>query len=100
MDLAPTQSKYTVKFGHHITLECALTGGPPPHSIAWQTNEHKKCIVPDDKKYLWSTLNKPSLTILNADENDKGTYMCIATLRNGRKVKSPVIKLVVNTGGM
>ncbi|XP_052061302.1 hemicentin-1-like [Mytilus californianus] len=96
------QAKYTVQQGSSIQMICSWSGTPSATAVVW-----KKYIqgVPTDisvsngnGKYGGSTVTSPSLTINNADQSDKATYVCTATNAEGTSNSQPVNLEV--TGGV
>ncbi|VDH91359.1 Hypothetical predicted protein, partial [Mytilus galloprovincialis] len=77
------QVSYSVNYGQSVQLVCIVTGTPAVQSVFWQkiTNGVQIYInsTTDPNKYSGSTIGTPSLTILNADSNDIGSYSCCAT---------------------
>ncbi|CAC5362780.1 unnamed protein product [Mytilus coruscus] len=66
---------YAVSFGGNITLKCTLTGEPYPVSLYW-TKDGQNLSITCNNKYVGGTLESPSLTIVNVDGQDDGTYTC------------------------
>lgn len=98
------KSKYIVAYGDHVTLETHFFGGPPATSFVWTKHNNTPAvttIVPEKNKYIWlPAANEPSLIILRAEENDSGTYTCVATRKNGTTVQSPDIHVFVEIVGV
>ena len=77
------QSSYSVNYGQSVQLVCTVTGTPAVQNVYWQkiTNGAQTNINTNtnSNKYSGSSTGTPSLTILNADSNDVGSYTCYAT---------------------
>ncbi|XP_071166138.1 hemicentin-1-like [Mytilus edulis] len=77
------QSSYSVNYGQSVQLVCTVSGTPAVQNVYWQkiTNGAQTNINTNtnSNKYSGSSTGTPSLTILNADSNDVGSYTCYAT---------------------
>ncbi|XP_069133962.1 serine-rich adhesin for platelets-like isoform X35 [Argopecten irradians] len=75
------QNAYSVITGQSITLGCTVTATPSHTNVYWQRidNGVASTLTIDGTKYTGSTVNGPSLTINNAENNDQTTYTCSAT---------------------
>ncbi|OWF56211.1 Titin [Mizuhopecten yessoensis] len=75
------QAVYTATTGTSITLVCTVTANPTHTSVFWQRNvgSGTQSINIDGINYSGSAVNSPSLTVLNVDPADSGTYTCFAT---------------------
>ncbi|XP_069133480.1 hemicentin-1-like isoform X12 [Argopecten irradians] len=76
-----SQNAYSTNTGNSITLGCTVSANPAHTSVSWQRNvgSGTETLTIDDVNYSGSTVNSPSLTVLNADTSDTGTYTCFAT---------------------
>ena len=74
-------NQYSVNIGNSITLECTVVASPTHNSVYWERNVNgvSTRITLNTGKYSGSTVNTPSLTISNAENNDEGFYICFAT---------------------
>lgn len=83
LQVSVPQDIYNVNYGQTIQLVCTVTGSPAATEVYWvrvrqgQSTEIKASTM-DTNKYSGVTLNNPSLTVLNANENDGGVYKCYA----------------------
>jgi len=93
------QENYTVNYGESITLECRVVSNPEHTSVNWTKliDGNNISINFIEGKYGGSTVDVPSLTINNVEEDDAGSYVCTATNVHGLGV-SKQINLVVNGG--
>ncbi|XP_052103319.1 hemicentin-1-like [Mytilus californianus] len=77
------QVSYSVNYGQSVQLICTVTGTPAVQNVYWQkiTNGVQSYInsTTNANKYSGSTIGTPSLTILNADSDDVGSYTCYAS---------------------
>ncbi|VDI12391.1 Hypothetical predicted protein, partial [Mytilus galloprovincialis] len=76
------QSSYSVVIGQQVTIPCTVTGTPTQTSVFWrkvvngvQTNVD----INGNSRYSGGTTSSPSLTIINTQSSDEGTYVCYAT---------------------
>ncbi|XP_071159621.1 hemicentin-1-like isoform X14 [Mytilus edulis] len=78
-----TQTSYTVGYGDTLVIGCTVTSSPAHTSVYWQrisgNGVTQTITVQNNNKYSGSTIQTPSLTILTADGNDVGEYICFAT---------------------
>ncbi|XP_052103246.1 hemicentin-1-like [Mytilus californianus] len=78
-----SQSSYSVNHGQSVQLVCTYSGTPAVQNVYWQkiTNGVQTNInsTTNANKYSGSTIGRPSLTILNTESNDIGSYICYAT---------------------
>ncbi|XP_076098442.1 hemicentin-1-like isoform X7 [Mytilus galloprovincialis] len=78
-----TQTSYTVGYGDTLVIGCTVTSSPAHTSVYWQrisgNGVTQTITVQNNNKYSGSTVQTPSLTILTADGNDVGEYICFAT---------------------
>jgi hypothetical protein len=84
------QLYYSVTLGGTVTLGCTVTASPTHTSVQWQRiqNGVTSSINLGSNKYSGSTVNSPSLTIINADQNDNGVYRCTASNNVGTGISS------------
>ncbi|XP_033751335.1 hemicentin-1-like isoform X19 [Pecten maximus] len=75
------QNAYSTNIGTSITLQCTVSANPTHTTVFWQRNvgTGTQTITTDGVNYSGSTVNSPSLTVINADTSDTGTYTCFAT---------------------
>ncbi|XP_060079143.1 hemicentin-1-like [Ylistrum balloti] len=76
------QTSYTIITGGTITLQCSAFGNPAVTNVAWTrsiNNGPFTTITVDGNSFSGSSLNNPSLTVINADSNDLGIYKCTAS---------------------
>lgn len=73
-------NQYSVNIGNSVTLECTVVASPTHTSVYWERNVNgvSTRISLNTGKYSGSTVNTPSLTISNAENNDEGFYICFA----------------------
>ncbi|XP_021345496.1 hemicentin-1-like, partial [Mizuhopecten yessoensis] len=76
-----SQNAYSTNTGNSITLGCTVSANPTHTNVFWQRNVNSgtQTITIDGVNYSGSTVNSPSLTVLNANTADSGTYTCFAT---------------------
>ena len=79
-----SQMSYIVNQGSNVTLNCSVSSptSTPVYSVQWQKvigSSYNNINTATFNKYSGSTINEPSLTILNAQSRDAGTYRCTAT---------------------
>ncbi|XP_021354709.1 cell adhesion molecule 3-like, partial [Mizuhopecten yessoensis] len=76
-----SQLAYSTNTGNSITLGCTVSANPAHTNVFWQRNigSGTQTITIDGVNYSGSTVNSPSLTVLNANTADSGTYTCFAT---------------------
>lgn len=91
--------RYTVQYGQYVTLKCGCNGGPPARRIEWEKDGKRLTAPLDGSKYIGSTVDSPSLTILNTNYNDNGIYTCIAITCNREILKGNSIDLSVDKLG-
>ncbi|XP_033753215.1 basement membrane-specific heparan sulfate proteoglycan core protein-like [Pecten maximus] len=75
------QSFYTATTGTSITLVCTVSGSPTHTNVFWQRNvgSGSQSLTIDSVNFSGSQVNNPSLTVINVDPSDSGTYTCFAT---------------------
>ena len=59
-----------------------VSGSPSATNVYWQKIQNSVTTTinsnTNTNKYSGSTVNTPSLTVLNADQNDEANYICFA----------------------
>lgn len=59
-----------------------VSGSPSATNVYWQKIQNSGTTTinsnTNTNKYSGSTINTPSLTVLNADQNDEANYVCFA----------------------
>lgn len=84
-----------------MVIGCTVTSSPAHTSVYWQrisgNGVTQTITVQNNNKYSGSTVQTPSLTILTADGNDVGEYICFATNSVGTGQSSRGVVAV--TGG-
>ena len=72
---------YSSVTGQSITLGCSVSANPDVNLVFWQvlSNGQYVSLSLSGGKYTGSTVNSPSLTILNSQSGDTATYRCGAT---------------------
>ncbi|KAM3618749.1 uncharacterized protein V6R79_024484 [Siganus canaliculatus] len=78
--------EYAVGRGRDIIMNCSVFSSPPPN-IYWSRDESPETI--EGERFL--TFQNGSLKILNAEKEDSGKYVCVATNTEG---KSSVIAVL------
>ncbi|XP_033753605.1 hemicentin-1-like isoform X5 [Pecten maximus] len=75
------QAFYTATTGTSITLVCTVSGSPTHTNVFWQRNvgSGSQSVTIDSVNFSGSQVNNPSLTVINVDPSDSGTYTCFAT---------------------
>ncbi|XP_060068235.1 hemicentin-1-like [Ylistrum balloti] len=94
-----TQNAYSITTGNSITLECTVSANPAHTTVFWQRNvgSGTQSITIDGVNYSGSSVNSPSLTVINADTTDTGTYTCFATNSVGTGQSSATTLTVTGT---
>ncbi|XP_063411625.1 hemicentin-1-like [Mytilus trossulus] len=92
-------SRYFSNYGTEVTMECEVTATPPGYIIFWEKNVNgiKTVINAESPGTRGSTINNPSLTILNVTITDSGSYSCLAKNKVGTG-HSQYISLTVHGG--
>lgn len=93
-----TSLEYTVSYGRNITLQCDLIGNPNTKSVYWQRTKQDNSMEDihiDGLKYEGSNDSNPSLVIINAKENDTGSYFCTATLGENEELRGETVSVRV-----
>ncbi|XP_035828095.1 hemicentin-1 [Aplysia californica] len=62
-----------------LVIRCDVTMFPPASSLLWFKNNQQLDVTSDPSKYSGGTLATPTLTVLNPDRTDSGTYRCRAS---------------------
>ncbi|CAC5377794.1 HMCN [Mytilus coruscus] len=91
---------YSVNFGGTIVLGCQVTANPLATDVYWQKLVNGVLITVDMStnnfnKYSGSTVQSPSLIIIDATEADEGNYVCTATNAAGTGSSSQTFLNVV-----
>jgi hypothetical protein len=75
------KSSYSVNYGNTVTLTCTVTSTPLHTSVYWRKIQGGQRVNVDmtSSKYSGSTVNTPSLTISDTDNNDETFYICYAS---------------------
>lgn len=95
--LRMTQLEFTATYGKTLMLECVLIGSPNAKSVCWHKqaqNNTTKDITTDVSKYKGSTVNNPSLVIIEVNENDSGLYFCTAKV-DDRVLRGNIVSVCV-----
>lgn len=91
-------SKSTVSgtSGKSVTLTCSVTSSETVKDVYWKKDGKAKInSSSNSKKYSGCSASTPSLTILNVEKNDAGSYICFAK-NSGGQGESSAIKLDVS----
>ena len=75
------QASYIVNLGGAVELVCIVSADPPVSSIAWTRTVNGVTTtvnIGSLARYTGGTVSNPSLTILNAQVSDEGSYVCSA----------------------
>lgn len=75
------QSSYSVNLGGAVELVCIVSADPPVSSITWARTINgvtSTLNIGSLACFTGGTVSNPSLTILNAQASDEGTYVCSA----------------------
>nr|XP_022324737.1 hemicentin-1-like isoform X38 [Crassostrea virginica] len=75
------QASYSVNLGGAVELVCIVSADPPVSSIAWTRTVNGVTTtvnIGSLARYTGGTVSNPSLTILNAQVSDEGSYVCSA----------------------
>uniref|UniRef100_A0A8W8KZ99 Ig-like domain-containing protein n=1 Tax=Magallana gigas TaxID=29159 RepID=A0A8W8KZ99_MAGGI len=75
------QSSYSVNLGGAVELVCIVSADPPVSSITWTRTINGVTTtlnIGSLARFTGGTVSNPSLTILNAQASDEGTYVCSA----------------------
>ncbi|XP_076095974.1 neural cell adhesion molecule 1-like [Mytilus galloprovincialis] len=76
------QSSYSVLIGQQVTIPCTVTGTPTQTSVFWRkavNSVQTNVDINGNSRYTGSSTSSPSLTIINTQSSDEGTYVCYAT---------------------
>lgn len=90
--------EFTVGYGRSITLQCDLIGNPNVKSVSWQrtpVDNSTEDICVDGVKYMGSKISNPSLVIVNAKENNTGSYFCTATINENEELRGETVSVCV-----
>lgn len=75
------QNSYSVNLGGAVELVCIVSADPPISSITWTRTVNgvtSTLNIGSLTRFTGGTVSNPSLTILNAQTSDEGTYVCSA----------------------
>ncbi|CAG2195849.1 HMCN [Mytilus edulis] len=88
------QSSDTIKAftGDTIQLKCVYESYPEPSVVFWTRDGEILNI--SVSKYNGSTINEPSLTIVNIDQFDSGAYVCAVVNNIGTGYSSKILLLI------
>ncbi|XP_052061300.1 hemicentin-1-like isoform X5 [Mytilus californianus] len=75
------QNIYNVNYGQSVQLVCTVTGSPAVTDVYWVKVRNSasttiRATTMDNSKYSGVSISNPSLTILNANQNDIAVYKC------------------------
>ncbi|CAG2194109.1 HMCN [Mytilus edulis] len=76
------QPIYLVNYGQSVQLVCSVTSTPTHTHVYWTRIQNGLPVtisLTNTARYSGSTVNNPSLTISNVDQNDETYYICYAT---------------------
>ncbi|CAC5377795.1 HMCN [Mytilus coruscus] len=76
------QSSYSVLIGQMITIPCIVTGTPTQTNVFWRqvvNGVPTNVVINGNSRYTGGSTSTPSLTIINTENSDEGTYVCYAT---------------------
>ncbi|XP_052080325.1 hemicentin-1-like isoform X2 [Mytilus californianus] len=94
------KDRYIVMYGRSLTLECSVhtaRQSPPVREIYWQYNNNGvlTTIVKDTDGISGSSIEVPSLTILDVTTSESGIYICFAKTNNGTGQSRPINVTVI-----
>ena len=74
------KNEYMGLEGHEITLECDVVSDPPETAVYWRKIVRGVMSDVDTTlpKYSRTSPSSPSLTIIDLESSDAGTYQCFA----------------------
>ncbi|VDI49227.1 proline-, glutamic acid- and leucine-rich protein 1 [Mytilus galloprovincialis] len=90
--------KYKVDYSRATKLMCTFFRSPRSMSVCWyrhSLDSTTQRIVIDSSKYKGSTLDDPSLEIVNVNENDTGSYFCTATFSGNEELRGDTVSVLV-----
>lgn len=102
--LSIDKTVHPVKLGGEVEIECVVKIEKPILEAYWKKTRGKsdtQQIKEKAEKYsIRSTKSSVSLTIKKVEENDEGTYRCIVSYVDGKRIASnaTVLKLKVKDG--
>ncbi|XP_033758139.1 hemicentin-1-like [Pecten maximus] len=93
--VSPTS--YTVTTGNNAVLQCSVSANPAVTNVFWQKliNNVYTTLTMGTGAYSGSTTSSPTLTVLNANSDDSGSYICKASNSVGTG-QSNVVTLTVS----
>ena len=84
--------------GNTQTIICSVSGTPAANSISWTKDGSTLNIANSGGKYSGGTTGNPSLTIINFQTTDAGTYSCSATNAAGTGSSLPQTSVLTYVG--
>lgn len=78
--------------GHPIQLTCVHESYPVSSAVFWIKDGEKLNV--SVSKYNGSTINEPSLTIVNTDQFDAGTYVCAVVNDIGTGYSNKILLII------
>lgn len=98
LKLTIAKEEYTVQLNRSVTLNCAVSGKPPPYSVYWvKIKDGTEIIVKHESTINRTSIQSASLTINDAEDKHAGIYKCIA-VHNNSNVQSQNIYVYVIGG--
>eukprot|EP00105_Crassostrea_gigas_P036163 XP_019920311.1 PREDICTED: hemicentin-1 [Crassostrea gigas] len=94
------QSSYSVNLGGAVELVCIVSADPPVSSITWARTINgvtSTLNIGSLACFTGGTVSNPSLTILNAQASDEGTYVCSAQSSAGTGQSGSTTLSIVGT---
>ncbi|XP_069133120.1 mucin-22-like isoform X3 [Argopecten irradians] len=97
-DVTIVQTAFGAQVSTTITLGCTVTSDTTVTSIFWQRDigSGTVTITVDGINFSGSTPTVPSLTIINSDTTDSGTYQCFATNAAGTSSSATATVTIVS----
>ncbi|XP_060078232.1 hemicentin-1-like, partial [Ylistrum balloti] len=92
-----TPTSYTVTNGNNAVLQCSVSASPAVSNVFWQKliNNVYTTLTTGTGAYSGATTSSPTLTVLNANSDDSGSYICMASNSVGTG-QSSVVTLTVS----
>ncbi|XP_021370011.1 hemicentin-1-like [Mizuhopecten yessoensis] len=90
-------TSYTVTTGNNAVLQCSVSANPAVTNVFWQKllNNVYTTLTMGTGAYSGSTTSSPTLTVLSANSDDAGSYLCKASNSVGTG-QSSVVTLTVS----
>lgn len=93
MNVTISPAKTDVHQGRSQAIKCTVTGKPAAITVLWLftptgSNQQKTLSTTNSVKYSGGTIRRPSLTVLNFQSSDGGTYECSATNAVGTRTSA------------